>query len=59
MIQVQLQSDSTHLTCWVDKTVKPGNKITLKHHPEMWWDVIWVSQPIDFTPNRGWKVGGL
>jgi hypothetical protein len=59
MIQVKLKSHDTHLTCWVDKYVKTGDRVTLKHAPAVLWDVIWVSQPTDEIPNRGWKVGGL
>jgi hypothetical protein len=60
--QVQLHSPSpggaTIRTCWVDKHVKLGDKITLKNseEPERLWSVAMVfgGRP----PERGWHVGG-
>ena len=60
--QVQLHSPSeggaTIRTCWVDKHVKLGDKITLKNSedPERVWTVAMVfgGRP----PERGWHVGG-
>ena len=59
MKQVTLRKENTLLTCWVDKPVNPGDSVTLKKEPGIWWNVIWVGEKTDFTPNRGWNVGGL
>jgi hypothetical protein len=57
--QIQVRAHDTHLTCWVDKKVAVGNWITFKHAPAIMWEVLWAGEPTDFTPNRGWNVGGL
>lgn len=59
MRQVHLTTGNTHLTCWVDKNVKVGDKLTLKVDPELLWDVLWVSEKHDSLPDKTWKVGGL
>lgn len=59
MRQVKLKSGTSELTCWVDKTVKVGNDITLKKLPDTWWIVTWAGEETDALPNRGWNVGGL
>jgi hypothetical protein len=60
MIQVKLESGESHLTCWVDKTVKEGDMITLKDwvDPTREWAVVRVYETTT-PPQRGWKVGGL
>ena len=59
MWQVRLKSGNTRLTCWVDKKVHLGNRVSLKKDAERFWDVLWVSQPHDEIPDSKWKVGGL
>lgn len=59
MRQVFLKSENTVLTAWLDKDVKPGDMVTLKHEPETLWDVVWVSENRDSLPDKTWKVGGL
>lgn len=57
--QVILKHGTTHLVCWVDDVVKPGNLITLKNTdaPDLLWEVIRISEtrkePDEF--NRGWN----
>jgi hypothetical protein len=57
--QVWLVSGSTERMCWVDKTVKLGDFITLKNsdEPERQWLVtnLYTGVP----PERGWPAGGL
>ena|SRR6266478_737536 len=59
MYQADLKSGDTLLTCWVDKKIRVGNRVTLKKEPERWWNVLWVSQYHDEVPDSKWKVGGL
>jgi hypothetical protein len=61
MKQVVLKHGTTEMTCWVDKEVKPGDRITLKNcdPPDVLWDVAWVGESDNEPPSRGWKVGGL
>jgi hypothetical protein len=59
VIQVQLVSGSTHLTCWVEAKVGCGNIITLKNsdEPERLWSVKAIdSGPVELdSVNRGWN----
>lgn len=62
---VTLQDGTTTRTCWVDKRVAAGNRITLKNseEPERWWTVTWVSAQArtrhELGNQSGWHVGGL
>jgi hypothetical protein len=64
MVQVQLESGATRLTCWVDrrKPFRVGNSITLKNSDDSdrLWTVRSVGQPKDAATIRTeWKVGGI
>lgn len=63
LYQVRLRDGDTELTCWVDKKVVPGNRITLKNSeaPDRWWQVEWVSVPMmsRHVKDKRWQVGGL
>jgi len=59
MWQVGLKSGNTRLTCWVDKRVRPGNLVSLRHEPDVFWNVLWVSEKHEVLPDSKWKVGGL
>lgn len=58
--QVRLRSGDTEMTCWVDRSVRDGQMITLKdsENPDRLWLVLEVSTT-GTPPGRGWKVGGL
>jgi hypothetical protein len=58
--QARLRSGDTELTCWVDRSVRAGQMITLKdsENPDRLWLVTEVSESA-VPPERGWKVGGL
>lgn len=63
-VQVKLQSGTTHLTCWVDKKVCPGNFITLKDSEDTFraWEVLSVGEPkkaSKIKSHRDYRVGGL
>ncbi|HET9869753.1 MAG TPA: hypothetical protein VFR02_04580 [bacterium] len=58
VVQVDLRSGATRLTCWVEPRVRPGDRITLKNagEPERLWDVLRVGErrPAG-SINRGWN----
>lgn len=62
---VTLADGTTTRTCWVDKPVAAGNRITLKNseEPARLWTVTWVSGTTktraDLGNQSGWHVGGL
>lgn len=61
-VQVKLRDGTTVLTCWVDRVVKVGDRVTLKHseNPDRWWTVVTVSaETRERPPHQPWKVGGL
>ena len=56
-VQVDLRAGNRHRTCWVDRQVKVGNRITLRNSedPGLWWEVLRVSTPVGAgSINRGW-----
>lgn len=59
-VQVRLRAGDAERTCWVDRTVRAGQMITLKdsENPELLWLVTDVSTTAT-PPERGWKVGGI
>lgn len=59
-VQVRLRAGDTERTCWVDRSVRVGQLITLKDsdQPDLLWQVLEVSTGTA-PPERGWKVGGL
>lgn len=60
--QYELKTDDRRLTCWLKEApaVKVGSLITLKHEPDVWWEVLAVSSVRQHEPpERFWKVGGL
>jgi hypothetical protein len=59
MRQVKLKSGDTETVAWVDKEVRSGNIVTLKHEPDRLWEVLWVGTVEDAMPERGWRVGGI
>lgn len=61
MRQVRLKSGDTETVAWVDKEVRQGSTVTLKHDtdPGRLWEVLWVSETEDAMPERGWRVGGI
>jgi hypothetical protein len=60
---VELKDGSTRRSCWVDKRVNVGDRITLKDsdEPERLWTVTHAcgSQMLSRDITRGWHVGGL
>jgi hypothetical protein len=63
-VQVQLESGTTRLTCWVDqrKPFRVGNVITLKNSDDSdrLWTVRSVGEAKDAaTIHTDWKVGGI
>jgi len=58
LVQVELRSGTTVLTCWVEPKVKAGDQITLKNsdEPSRWWDVIRLGAQRDSSDiKRGWS----
>lgn len=58
LVQVDLRSGATALTCWVEPKVKRGDQITLKNsgEPGQWWDVIRVGERLEASGiKRGWN----
>jgi hypothetical protein len=56
--QARLESGTSELTCWLDKTIKPGDEVTLKNSsdPEQWWLVVDTYATTDVSSiNRGWN----
>lgn len=49
LVQVDLRSDSHHLTCWVEPRVRVGDQVTLRNfrEPSWRWDVLRVGDPRD------------
>jgi hypothetical protein len=56
LTQVYLRSGTTVRTCWVDRKVRTGDRLTLKAEPGRWWDVLdaYCSQDSS-SINRGWN----
>ena len=56
VVQVDLRSENTFRTCWVDPRVKVGDQVTLKNsdEPLRRWDVLRVGEP---RPSRDIKRG--
>lgn len=46
LVQVDLRSGSTAMTCWVEPKIKIGNRITLKNSddPSRLWDVVGIGE---------------
>lgn len=60
VVQAQLQSGTTQLTCWLEarKSVKPGNWLTLRNTDDVTqvWTILAVSEPRDRSEiHRGWN----
>ncbi len=58
LVQVDLMSGTTRLTCWVEPRVRRGDQITLKswREPARLWDVVRVGERRPAaTINRGWN----
>lgn len=60
LVQVKLQSDTTVLTCWVNRHVKAGDIVTLSNSddPFVRWVVMEVYEHAT-KPEHGWHVGGM
>lgn len=60
-LQVALRDGTTKLTCWVDKPVRVGQRVTLKNseQPDRWWTVVSTGGTTTESPRKTWKVGGL
>lgn len=60
---VKLRDGNTRMTCWVDRQVPVGSRITLKNSgdPSRWWTVEWAGEELGTRDSvvKGWKVGGL
>jgi len=57
LVQADLRSGTTVLTCWLEARIKPGDQVTLKNSedPQRWWDVVHTSEPRPAGAiNRGW-----
>jgi hypothetical protein len=55
LVQADLRSGTTHLTCWIEPRAKRGDQVTLKNEPGRWWDVMRVGAPREASGiNRGW-----
>jgi DNA-binding sugar fermentation-stimulating protein len=56
--QARLESGTSMMTCWLDKTIKPGDEVTLKNSddPKQWWTVVdtYATQDVS-SINRGWN----
>jgi hypothetical protein len=58
VVQVDLRSGTSVLTCWVEPKVKPGDRITLKDsdEPQRLWGVVRVGPPQAASSiNRAWN----
>jgi hypothetical protein len=58
----ELASGTARRSCWVDRKVKAGDRVTLRdsEEPERLWDVLSVGAPkLTSDINHGWHVGGL
>ena len=58
LVQVDLRSGTTALTCWVEPKVRAGDQVTLKNsgEPQRWWDVIRVGPARSASDiKRGWN----
>ncbi len=56
--QARLESGTSTMTCWIDKTIKPGDEVTLKNSddPQQWWTVVDTYATLDVSSiNRGWN----
>ncbi len=60
---VELEDGNTRRTCWVDKRVSVGDRVTLKDsdEPGRLWTVTHAcgSRSAAGDLTRGWHVGGL
>ena len=64
VVQVVLQSERSHRTCWLDtsKKFQVGDELTLKNseEPERRWRVNTIGEPKDASEVRtDWNVGGV
>jgi hypothetical protein len=58
MVQLQLESDTARLTCWVDQDhrVQVGSVISLKGDDDRRWNVVRVSNPHSASDiKHGWS----
>lgn len=60
---VRLRDGETERSCWVDRCVAVGNRITLKNsdEPERLWEVTWAGEHwrVAGAHDSSWHVGGL
>lgn len=59
VVQVDLRSGTTRLTCWLEPKVKRGDQVTLKNsdEPARRWDVlrVGIAERDASGINRGWN----